>query len=164
MPIEQVTKGGWDQCHSELYTNDLNDSRLTIIEHSCYFDKVMMACRKLGETMLKVLAWADRRTVFGATDHPDCKEKCLGNVTQGTKWYRTTIGNFDGAWGFAGGHDYIWLYPADEADQHIPSQNNTGKSRLSYHVNIGGLGGYRCGENIDLNIDSRWERLFFHAN
>ena len=42
----------------------------------------MLACRRAHASFLTVLAWADRATVFGVTDSPDCKDSCSGHVVQ----------------------------------------------------------------------------------
>ena len=42
----------------------------------------MLACRRVGAAFLTVLAWADRATVFGVTDSPNCQDSCSGHVVQ----------------------------------------------------------------------------------
>ena len=59
-------------------------------QDKCSKDKVMLACRQVGASDLTVLAWADRETVFGVTDSPECggweeygtTNTCSGNVVQ----------------------------------------------------------------------------------
>ena len=46
----------------------------------------MLACRRVNSTVLTVLAWADKATVFGVTDNPNCgntgQPGCSGKVDQ----------------------------------------------------------------------------------
>ena len=42
----------------------------------------MLACRQTGASVLTVLAWADRATVFNVTDSPLCQDSCSGHVVQ----------------------------------------------------------------------------------
>ena len=106
----------------------------------------MMACRRVGTNEFDVLAWADKHTVFRVTDNDHCRNKCNGNVVQGTKWYRTALKHegYWGAWGFAGGNDEIHLYGVD-----VKYEN--GQNRLSYYVGAS-IGGWRCGEETYLHL------------
>ena len=52
------------------------------IQGKCTGDKIMLACRPVGASDLRVLAWADRATVFGVTDEEACNEHCSGNVVE----------------------------------------------------------------------------------
>ena len=52
----------------------------------------MLACRQVNSTVLTVLAWADKATVFGVTDNPNCgntgQPGCSGKVDQVMfNWY-----------------------------------------------------------------------------
>ena len=76
---------------------------------------------------------------------------------QGTKWYRTTIGEKYGAWGFADGASDINLLYVDGLD-------SDGDKRISWSTNVGGNGGYRCGATTNLRLSPDWERVFYHAD
>ena len=81
--------------------------------------------------------------------------------SQGTKWYRTTIGKNAGAWGFADGASRISLHSGDWLD-------SNGDKRLSLYVNhVHDWGGYRCGTTLDLDLLQKspdWEKVFYHAD
>ena len=78
---------------------------------------------------------------------------------QGTKWYRTTIGEKNGAWGFADGPSNIRLNYADYL-------TSDGEKRLSWNVNShsGNDNGRRCGKTDDLWSSPDWERVIFHVD
>jgi len=151
-----VVGGGWTSCHTETYDVEITDSSIATIQESCTGDNIMLACRQVGSTVLTALAWADRATVFGVTDSPYCGDYCSGNVVQGTKWYRTTIGQSYGTWGFADGDSSLYLYYADWHGSDV-------ETRLSFWVNYGGYGGMRCGASTDYN-SPYWEKVIYHAD
>ena len=93
----------------------------------------------------------------------------MGNIAYGVKWYRTTKGQRQGAWGFADRDSLINLYWADVAS------DGSDDKRLSLHVNGNSYfqGGHRCGttratyNKVDGNgfdDDNDWELVFYHAN
>lgn len=152
-----VLDGGWTLCHSEYYYTEVTDYSIELIEGYCNKDKIMMACRPYGASELTTLAWADRATVFGTTDSYYCYDYCYGNVVEGTKWYRTYEGYSYGAWGFVDGQSSFYLYYVDYS-------SDSASTRLSWHVNYSGLGGYRCGSSTSLEYSGDWEKVFYHRD
>ena len=55
---------------------------MLFIQGKCTQDNIMLACRRVGATVLTALAWADKATPFGVTDDAECKNSCSGNVVQ----------------------------------------------------------------------------------
>jgi len=170
IPEIMVTNGGWILCHNETYSVPMTDSSISAIQGKCTGDKIMLACRQAGAAALTTLAWADKATVFGVTDSPQCRKSCLANVAQGTKWYRSTKGGgSDGAWGFADEGSNINLYPRDYTDEMDGEVELDGEKRISWTVNSPyAYGGWRCGTTLDLDTryekSQDWERVFYHAN
>jgi len=160
VPETRVVNGGWALCHKEYYNVEMTDSSIETIQGKCTRDKIMLACRPVGASKLTALAWADRATVFGVTDSPRCRYSCSGRVVQGTRWYRTTKGKKNGAWGFADGASSIYLgYP--------DTLNSDGDKRLSWYLdssNGSDWGGYRCGTSKPLYFSQDWERVIYHAD
>ena len=156
VPVSTLTSGGWTQCHTELYSNHLDDAQVDAIQEKCNKAKTFMACKEVGSDTLTLAAWANTATVFAVTDDdPDCFDSCQSQVEAGTRWYRNPLD-----WGFAAADNSLYLDVGEIGDAYEPG---TGGTRLSIIVNDYD-GGYRCGETTYLYDGDNWERVFFHAN
>ena len=163
VPKDTLTSGGWTQCHTELYSNALDDDQVDVIQEKCSAAKTFMACKEVGSDILTLAAWANTATVFAVTENNAfCGASCQSQVEAGSRWYRTPA-----AWGFAAADNSLFLFSADIT---TPGQGGTGGTRLSHFVSnpSNPFGGYRCGETRNLWGSSDggddWERVFFHAN
>ena len=137
--ISTLTLGGWTQCHTELYSNELDDAQVDAIQEKCNNTKTFVACKKVGSDILTLAAWANTTTVFAVTENnPTCNDTCQSQVEAGSRWYRTP-----GTWGFAAADNTLYLYKNDKADVRTPGQEGTGGTRLGFVVNFSGYGGYR---------------------
>ena len=149
----------------------------------------MLACRQVGASELTVLAWADKATVFGVTDKPECGHHCPGKIVevivqlfisqrfwstlnifkyfklvtlrvlQGTIWYRTKIGKEIN--GFWGFMDGGNNITLSK--HFIDNAFSDGEKRLSWTVNYYSGGG-RCGTSRPLYYSQDFEKVLYHAN
>ena len=102
-----------------------------------------MGCRMYDSSKIDLLAAA-----------PNAKEALKvtgsnGQIINGSKWYRRR------------GHSYGFAHESSKI-----GEMGTGMAgmRLSYNLNSGNTGGYRCGSSLNLNNDSDWQRLYYHAD
>ncbi|MDX1785597.1 MAG: hypothetical protein R3210_05670, partial [Roseovarius sp.] len=119
-------------------------------------DKLMLATRRVGSTTFDLLATIGSNIFIPLQTAPNTTV-----VANGAGWYKNGR-----SMGFAGETDTINQSSAD-----INGQSE--RDRLSWHTNVGGdrndaasflSGGWRSGDNTDLNSSDEWERLVLTAN
>jgi hypothetical protein len=143
VPITSLS--GWTQCYSDTYNVDMG-AVISNIQTACSGAKILMACRPHNASTLTLLAWGQRSDVFFDTGAGNNQGHTAGPVV----WYF----NANYSWGFATAGDALDLNQCDE---------NGGADRLCWHT-INASGGYRCGDTINLNGSTAWDRLIFQAN
>ena len=143
IPTDVVFQGGWNECFVSFYADSTQEMLPDIIEKLCIEDYLMMACRQTGSSKLQLLAWAHRDDVLFNTEHEP-----KTHDAEGTGWY---FGD-DKSWGFVAAGEDINQGSCDTYDE-------VGYTRLCWHTQ--GTGGYRCGEDENLNSNSEWEKLIF---
>ncbi len=145
--VDESVLNGWDQCYVGTY--DLNVS-LASIQSSCSRANLLVACRQVGSSVLKVAANAPRADVLFDTG--------MGNVlhvANDVGWYF----NNSWSWGYANVADRVNRNSCDTETGSFPSQ------RLCFHTSGAALsGGYRCGTTTGLNSSRTWERVVYHAD
>ena len=153
--ISTLTSGGWTQCHTELYSNVLDDAQIDVIQGKCNNTKTFMACKKVDSDHLTLAAWANTTTVYAVTDtDSQCQDSCTSQVEAGSRWYRTPK-----AWGFAAANNSLFLNSVDRADIRTSGQEGTGGTRLNYYTNS------VTGNNVqNINFKSKWSNFIVIAN
>ena len=94
--MQTITSGGWKKCFVSTYNS--NDDSIDPILKTCSGSRLMLACKYLEASTIKLLAWADRSDVL----HETTSTSPTHNA-QGASWYFTPnndIGNSN-SWGFA---------------------------------------------------------------
>ena len=119
----------------------------SIINKKCTKSSLMLACRQTNSDTIKLLAWAPRSDIFTTTLNKPHNAK-------GTGWY---YGD-NTFWGFAPQRDEINNMETAQCDT-LTSESND--KRLCLNNDDSGNGGWRCGDETDLNSDSGWEKLIF---
>ena len=152
VPLSVVTRGGWKVCFATTYADALPNSTVQDIhDNNCTKQNIMLACGRSNDSdvpeTLQLLAWAPRDDVFGMTDD-------VGNVTQGTRFYRT---GDDGVMGFTGGHQEN----RGETGGRCSDQNEGGQHMLCWFTS-GKYAGGRCGKDMGLST-SEWKQIFLQS-
>lgn len=146
----EATANGWEVCYTDLYDNDATTTVTDIMSQNCFKNKVMLACRPVGDDAFTVAAWAPRADALFDTGFNNITTvNTVGTVS----WYF----NEDESWGFIAEGDSIDKNTCDTEDGTSP------ESRLCWHVENDLLsGGYRCGATKSLNSDAGWQRVILH--
>lgn len=141
----------WSVCHRTTYNKPLSSTVVDSILNACSGRKLLLGCRLVNMTNLKIAAMGDRGDVLY-----DCgKHRACSHVANEVAWYFST----SYSWGFAKPGDGIDRFTCD-----IQSEGDRSK-RLCWHTNNdSSYGGYRCGEIVELNNDATWERLIYHSS
>ena len=151
--VSDVLNGGW----SIIYQGLMSDDDVPIADlFAGAGDKLMLATRRVGSTTFDLLATIGSNIFIPLQTAPNTTV-----VANGAGWYKNGR-----SMGFAGETDTINQSSAD-----INGQSE--RDRLSWHTNVGGdrndaasflSGGWRSGDNTDLNSSDEWERLVLTAN
>jgi len=137
---------GWEQCHAEPYSG--NGTSLNVIQQKCYKNQLMLGCRTVGTSMLRVAANAPRGDVLYLN------QSSVVHNANNVGWYYHT----SRSWGFAPASATVSLSTCD-------IESVDGDRRLCWHTTNNAMqGGWRCGEMTGLNADSTFERVIFHAD
>ena len=157
VPVATVTGGGWTQCYIDRYNNGA--TALTTILNACNRARLMLACRATNSTTLRVLAWAPRGDVTFDTG----QNFNTTRLANGVYWYYNT----SRSWGFSP-RNIVYKNTCDTSDSNFgDAHQNTGNGnqRVCYHTGSGRInGGWRCGDQYNLNLSTAWERVIYHAN
>jgi hypothetical protein len=104
----------------------------------------MLACTPTGNQTLMLLAWAPREDViFDTGDNTD-----VTHIANGSGWYFSTE---LGSWGFVTAGEVVDKNECDFLTE--------GDDRLCWH--LAGGGGWRCGNMIELNGSTEYERIVY---
>ena len=138
--IHTISSGGWKKCFVSNYTS--NDDSIDPILKTCSGSRLMLACKYLESSTLKLLAWAERSDVL----HETTSTSPTHNA-QGASWYfnPNNPSGSSNSWGFAKAGDEITRSNCD-------TKQENGELRLCWHTTKGEINrGYRCGmyENYD---------------
>jgi hypothetical protein len=136
---------GWTLCYQDTYNLNMAQALPTILAN-CSKAKILMACKQTSATNLQVLAAAPRTDVF-----TDVGTGNTVTTSNGVAWYYDD----QSSWGFA---------PAGQTVNRAQCDINAGADRLCWHTLPLGIGGYRCGNNVNLNNATDWQRFVYHAN
>lgn len=157
----------WMECFSETY--NINTTTIaSIMTQKCTQANLMLACRQTGQKTLVVAAEAPRADVSFDNGLPSpygpYYNSSLFKIANGTAWYysqgclcNTTQ---SGSWGFFQADDIVNRIPFDTAMGLAPEK------RLSWTVgNVTPTltGGYRCGANVNLQMNATYERVIFQS-
>lgn len=164
VPVSTVTGGGWSQCFTDTYADDLHAALAGLLS-SCNEDYLMLAGRPTGSGSLTLLAAAPRSDVLfdtGPTCPVDCNFPSPTHTANGSAWYfHDDDGRFDGSWGFATAGDRVANYQCDDGDLFYGYGDST--NRLCWHL-VRGFGGLRLGSLTFLTGNSGYDRLVFESN
>ena len=144
--------GGWNLCYSQTYDKGMAGS-ITDILIQCTGSKLMLGCRKRNSPNISLLAWAPTDDVIFQT-----QDKNPSHIANSVKWYfdqQKGVNCFPKtcSWGFARSNDTI-----DRNNCDINGMNSP--FRLCWHTAYSS-GGYRCGNNTNLEDNQEWEKLIF---
>ena len=159
-----VLNGGWSIVYQGAYggTFSINDVFGSIAAGS----KVMLAAKNIASSVFDVLAWASLEDV---TQYTALNQTHQAN---GVEWYSNA-----NSMGFAGAGDTINQTTADTNGSAWVGTPE--RDRLSWHTSTNGQwaqspavqaqyvqGGWRSGDNIELNVSQDWQRyvLVFQGN
>jgi hypothetical protein len=143
---------GWSECFSSYYGDSVS---LDEVLQACNGDKLMMACRVAGSSVLQLAAYAAREDVTFDTGSSD-----VPHDANGVGWYFST----GRSWGFAPAGAGLHRYTCDIVDSALEPDGLYGDQRLCWHTSPGYLAsGWRCGQNDMLNSDFGYERVLFTA-
>ncbi|CAF0780765.1 unnamed protein product [Adineta steineri] len=137
----------WSLCYTATYTTIMFTANLTSILASCDGTRLLLGCRSVGSTVLTVAAMGDRAAVLY-----DCgfARKCT-YVANGVGWYYSD----SWSWGFVNGNGTVNRNKCDD-------DSSDASYRLCWHTVD--YGGYRCGAILNLDYDTTWEKVIYHAN
>ena len=139
---------GWSLCYNGTYALPMNSNLLSNILSLCNKQKLMLGCSPVGSIPLTVAAMGLRNDVlYNCSTSLNCT-----HVANGVGWYFDS----DWSWGFVNNTDDVIR---DQCD--VSAVNPS--YRLCWHT-LQNIGGYRCGTTVDLNVDSSFERVIYHAN
>lgn len=146
---------GWTPCYSDTYGN--SGTSLATIQAGCSQAHLLLGCRMVGSPDLLVAAHAPRADVLFDTG--------TGNTphdANGVGWYY----NDSHSWGFAEQGDPISRNSCDTtASSWDGYAGPNPDKRLCWHTGSGTIdGGWRCGDNIELNSNNSWERVVFQRD
>jgi hypothetical protein len=148
--VDPNTLTGWSQCWSGTY--DQSFPSLQNILAQCDKQKLLMACRPVGQQAYTLVAMGPRSDVlFDCGSQTNCTKQ-----SNGVGWYYSS----SYSWGFAPGNLPVTRNSCDFNDgfQQLPEQ------RMCWHTGGNNINsGYRCGSN-DLNGAFDWERVLFEAD
>ncbi|HVY56045.1 MAG TPA: IPTL-CTERM sorting domain-containing protein [Thermodesulfobacteriota bacterium] len=146
VPIQTVTGGGWTECYRDTYNIQINPG--TVLSQ-CTGNLLILSCLPTGSDTLTLLAAGERTDVtFDTGDNED-----VTHIANGVGWYFNNTGLQ--SWGFVKAGDSV---DKDNCDVDTSGAND---ERLCWHLNVGG---YRCGETMELNSSSSFERIVYTAN
>ncbi len=144
LPIASLA--GWSQCFVEPFGQV--GTSIEKVKLACSGSQLMMACRLKGSDTLQLAAYAPRADVLTDTGIQN-----VLHVANGVGWYFSDTWS----WGFAPPNESVERNNCDVG-------SSAGDQRMCWHTLAGGLdGGYRCGNNEDLNSSFDFERLLFQV-
>lgn len=138
---------GWSQCYSALYS--AQDAHPESMVAACTGNKIMLACRRVGSDTLSLAAYANREDVFLNTgDNNDYVHRA-----NGVDWYFS----YNWSMGFVPAGAGVHRNSGDVS-------SSSPEQRLSWHTKDYYTAGWRCGNALNLNRDSNWEKLIYQAD
>ena len=144
-----ILGGGWSLCYSGTYAVDMTPTLVDSILNVCSGNKLLLGCRQVGATNLRIAAMGDRADVLY-----DCGQtQTCSRLANGVAWYFSKTYS----WGFARGGDPVSRSSCDSG------AGTDETKRLCWHTGTGG-GGYRCGDIVGLNSSPDWQRIIYHAS
>ena len=136
--LPESTLGQWTQCYSGAYNESFPVSRIA----ACGGTKLLIGCKRQGESNLRVAAMGDAAQI--------CQESS-GTVINGVKFYFSTNRSI----GFAPANAGVSLSSCDTA-------SGSDDLRMCWHTSGNNVtGGYRCGDATSLNSSSDWIRVVY---
>jgi len=152
VPVAELT--GWTQCFQDLYSAS-GETTLAEIETQCSGAKLLLGCRAVGASTLRVAAWAPREDVLFDTGQSNTPHDA-----NGVGWYFSP----GYSWGFAPQGDTINRNSCDIVASSLSGSGADGDKRLCWHTSSGALNaGWRCG-TTDSIFGSTYERVIFQAD
>lgn len=149
-----ITSGGWTMCFSETYGT--YGTSIASATSNCTGDLLMMGGGPTGSSVLDVIAWAPTTDVMFFTGTSNTPH----NANQ-TGWYFSD----SYSWGFAPQGAAISRSSCDTSGSIWSSLDGTQDQRLCWHTSSNTLqGGWRSGNNINLNGSSEFTRYLFTAS
>ena len=147
-----IYSGGWEECFKAGYSQGSSGRKISEILKVCSKPKLMLACKVVSASKMKLLAWAERADVTFQT-----KEQNPNHVSHGTSWYFNSDGAYPQSWGFVKAGSALTRSNCDTqtGDTHL---------RLCWHTSGGDRisDGYRCGDKYD--DKKNVEMLILHKN
>ena len=136
----------WALCYKAKYNKDLSSARVGSVLKKCSGSKLLLGCRKVGSSNLKIAAMGYRADVlYDCNNYLTC-----ANRANGVAWYYSNAFS----WGFANAADPVNRF---QCDWHSGADET---SRLCWHTGLND-GGFRCGEAVDLHRDPTWEKVIY---
>jgi hypothetical protein len=147
--LPTVLSGGWSLCYRQTMSVGLGSSALDELA-ACGAPgrNVMLAGRQTGSETLLLLAQAPYADVTFATG---AAANGITHTANGSEWYYSD----DWSWGYA---------QAGAAVDKNQCDTNAGPLRMCVHTLATNVGGYRIGDNLDLNESTDFEKLIFVAD
>lgn len=139
---------GWSQCYRGTYAIYLNGSELTSLLSACSMNKLLLACRPVGNTTFTVAAMGLRADVLVPCN---TTTNCT-RVANGVGWYYSD----NWSWGFVNSNDIV-IRTSCDTNMVNPSYG------LCWHTGQG-AGGYQCGIDYRLNSATNFERIIYQSS
>lgn len=138
VPVSTVLNGGWSVCYTaDIGTPFGTDAASTLA--NCTGSGIIVAGHRKGSDSYAVLAAAPKASALTDTGANTSNT----HLVNGSQWYNSDLWAF----GFAGPDDQVTLSSCDIGE---------GSDRLCVHT-FSAVGGFRVGENMNLNSDTEWE-------
>jgi hypothetical protein len=149
--IPEASLQGWQKCWTATYAQDGMPTVAQVL-NQCPKQKLLMACRQVGQPNWKLLAMGPRADVlFDCGQQTNCTKQ-----SNGVGFYF----NDSYSWGFAPGNEPVNRFSCD----YNAGMQTVADQRLCWHTSGQNMTtGYRCGDN-SLNFDSTWEKALYQAD
>jgi hypothetical protein len=138
VPVQTVLNGGWQVCYSANIGAPFGLDAATTLA-PCTGSQIMVAGRLKDSDTYAVLATAPKADALVDTGANTSNT----HVVNGSQWYNSSLWAF----GFAPADDQVVLSSCDM---------EAGDRRICVHT-FSAVGGFRIGNNMNLNNDSNWE-------
>ncbi|MBW8368560.1 MAG: hypothetical protein K0M70_11985 [Arenimonas sp.] len=156
IPEATATGGGWTTCYSNNFSGTPATPVADILA-ACTDDRIMLACRPVGNPNFTLLAQAERTAVFLDTGNPTTNPGGFNipTVANGVGWY------FNDSWsyGFAPAGEPI---SRNSCDIGVGTVENLRMCVHTEATTVANYGGYRCGTTT-LNGNATWEHVILQA-
>jgi hypothetical protein len=129
------------ECFSGLYGTNEGSEMAEDIAANCSGEHVMFGCRPVGSETWQLVGFGNSDNAFTDTGTRNGVVTVDGDI----QWYY----NDDWSMGFSPAGISVDKFQCDVA---------AGPLRMCWHTLNFGVGGYRCGNNRELNYNLNWER------